>query len=168
MKKWIKNIKQNSTITDKYNRSKIGGAHIVYDFLTEEIIYKKTSQEITSLLYEACLTSLEEAIEYINSKDFVLAHQKVTKANNILERLGVGLNYDAGIIADQLDMLYNYMADKLIEANLKKDPSIIKEVIGILEKVSQAWNETLKKPKQNLNPNRLKALAYEKNILVDN
>ena len=28
------------------------------------------------------------------------------------------------------------MADKLIEANLKKDPSIIKEVIGILEKVS--------------------------------
>ena len=51
---------------------------------------------------------------------------------------------------------------------LKKDPSIIKEVIGILEKVSQAWNETLKKPKQNLNPNRLKALAYEKNILVDN
>ena len=78
------------------------------------------------------------------------------------------MNYDAGIIADQLDMLYNYMADKLIEANLKKDPSIIKEVIGILEKVSQAWNETLKKPKQNLNPNRLKALAYEKNILVDN
>ena len=65
-------------------------------------------------------------------------------------------------------MLYNYMADKLIEANLKKDPSIIKEVIGILEKVSQAWNETLKKPKQNVNPNRLKALAYEKNILVDN
>ena len=51
----------------------------MYDFLTEEIIYKKTSQEITSLLYEACLTSLEEAIEYINSKDFVLANQKITK-----------------------------------------------------------------------------------------
>ena len=45
-------------------------------------------------------------------------------------------------------MLYNYMAAKLIEANLKKDPSIIKEVIGILEDISQAWNETLKKPKQ--------------------
>ena len=43
-------------------------------------------------------------------------------------------------------MIYNYMADKLIEANLKKDPSIIKEVIRILEDISQAWNETLKKP----------------------
>ena len=85
----------------------------MYDFLTEEIIYKKTSQEITSLLYEACLTSLEEAIEYINNKDFVLAHNKLTKANDILDRLELGLNYDAGIIADQLDMLYNYMADKV-------------------------------------------------------
>ena len=43
------------------------------------MIYKKTSQEITSLLYEACLMSLEEAIENINKKDFVLANQKVTK-----------------------------------------------------------------------------------------
>ena len=55
--------------------------------------------------------------------------KKLQKANDILKRLGVGINYEAGIIADQLDMLYNYMADKLIEANLKKDPEIIKEVI---------------------------------------
>ena len=146
----------------------MGGARIVYDFLTEEMIYKKTSQEITSLLYEACLMSLEEAIESINKKDFVLANHKIQKANNILQRLGVGLNYEAGIISDQLDMIYNYMADKLIEANLKKDPSIIKEVIGILEDISQAWNETLKKPVKPITQNRQKAMAYERNILVDN
>ena len=57
----------------------MGGARHVYDFLTEEMIYKKTSQEITSLLYEACLMSLEEAIENINKKDFVLANQKIAK-----------------------------------------------------------------------------------------
>jgi flagellar secretion chaperone FliS len=140
----------------------------VYDFLTEEMIYKKTSQEITSLLYEACLMSLEEAIESINKKDFVLANQKLQKGNNILQRLGVGLNYEAGIISDQLDMIYNYMADKLIEANIKKDSFIIKEVIGILEDISQAWNETLKKPVKPITQNRQRAMAYEKNILVDN
>jgi flagellar secretion chaperone FliS len=140
----------------------------VYDFLTEEMIYKKTSQEITSLLYEACLMSLEEAIEYIDQKDFVLANKKLQKGNNILKRIGVGLNYEAGIISDQLDMIYNYMADKLIEANIKKDSSIIKEVIGILEDISQAWNETLKKPVKPITQNRQRAMAYEKNILVDN
>ncbi len=94
--------------------------------------------------------------------------KKLQKANNILQRLGVGLNYEAGIISDQLDMIYNYMADKLIEANVKKDPSIIKEVIGILEDISQAWNETLKKPVKPITQNRQRAMAYEKNILVDN
>ena len=112
--------------------------------------------------------SLEEAIENINSKDYVIANQKIQKANDILERLGVGLNYEAGIIADQLDMMYNYMAGKLIEANLKKDTAIIKEVIKILEDISQAWSQALKKPAKPLNPNRMRAMAYEKSVLVEN
>ena len=132
------------------------------DFLTEEIIYKKSAQEITALLYEACLMSLEEAIEHIHSKDFDIANRKLQKANDILTRLGVGLNYNAGIIAEQLDMLYNYMAGRLIQANLKKDPAIIKEVIAILESLTQAWNEALKKPQKTVAQNRLKMMAYEK------
>lgn len=131
------------------------------------MIYQKSSQEITSLLYEACLTSLEEAIAFIDSKDFVLVNQKLQKANDILQRLGVGLNYEAGIIADELDALYNYMADKLIEANVKKDPEMIKEVIRILEDISQAWNESIKKPKQPVSQHRQKAMAYERSVLVD-
>lgn len=137
------------------------------DYLTKEMIYQKSPQELTSLLYETCLMSLEEAIENINSKDYVIANQKIQKANDILERLGAGLNYKAGIIADQLDMMYNYMAAKLIEANLKKDPAIIKEVIKILEDISQAWNQALKKPAKPMNPNRMRAMAYEKNVLVE-
>ncbi|KAA9022094.1 flagellar export chaperone FliS [Niallia endozanthoxylica] len=132
------------------------------------MIYQKSPQELTSLLYETCLMSLEEAIENINSKDYVIANQKIQKANDILERLGVGLNYEAGIIADQLDMMYNYMAAKLIEANLKKDPAIIKEVIKILEDIAQAWNQALKKPAKPMNPSRMRAMAYEKNVLVEN
>jgi len=140
----------------------------VSDYLTKEMIYQKSPQELTSLLYESCLISLEEAIEYIESKDYVIANQKLQKANDILERLGVGINYEAGIIADQLDMMYNYMAAKLIEANFKKDTSIIKEVIKILEDISQAWNQSLKKPAKPINPNRMRAMAYEKSVLVEN
>ncbi len=51
--------------------------------------------------------------------------------------LDAGLNYDAGIIADQLDMLYNYMADKVIEANIKKDVSILKKSLKYLKKFHQ-------------------------------
>ncbi len=136
-------------------------------FLTKEVIYQKSPQELTALLYESCLISLEEAIESINSKDFVIANQKLQKASDIIHRLGAGLNYEAGIIADQLDVIYNYIADTLIEANFKKDPLLIKEVIGILEEISQGWNEAMKKPQKLMTQTKQRAMAYEKNILVD-
>ena len=53
------------------------------------------------------------------------ANTKLQKVNDLLERLGAGLNYEAGIIADQLDTLYNYMANQVIEGNLKKDTAIL-------------------------------------------
>lgn len=136
--------------------------------LTEEALFKKTPQEITALLYEACLTNLEEAIDDINNKDYVIANKKLQKANDILYRLGGGLNYEAGIIADQLDALYNYMADKLVMANYQKDTSLIEEVIKVLEPIALAWNEALrKKSAQPATGIRNKALAYEKNVLME-
>ncbi|HHW35996.1 MAG TPA: flagellar export chaperone FliS [Bacillales bacterium] len=136
--------------------------------LTEEALYKKSPQEITALLYEACLTNLEEAIDDINNKDYVIANQKLQKANDILHRLGAGLNYEAGIIADQLDALYNYMADKIVEANYKKDTLLIEEVLKGMEPIAIAWNEALKKkPIQTANVLKNKAMAYEKSVLME-
>lgn len=135
---------------------------------TEAAIHKKSPQEITSLLYEACITNIEEAIEDIENKDYVIANKKMQKANDILHRLGAGLNYDAGIIADQLDVLYNYMADKIVEANYNKDVSLLKEVLQTLEEITMAWNQALeKKPVDSTAGLRQKASAYEKNILTE-
>lgn len=136
--------------------------------LTEDALFKKSPQEITALLYEACLTNLEESIDDINNKDYVIANKKLQKANDILHRLGAGLNYEAGIIADQLDALYNYMADKVVEANYKKDTKLIEEAIKSLEPIALAWNEALKKkPAQVSSGIRNKAMAYEKSVLIE-
>lgn len=112
--------------------------------------------------------NLEEAITDINNQDYVIANRKLQKANDILHRLGAGLNYEAGIIADQLDMLYNYMADKLVEANLTKDVKLIEEVLHRLEDIAGAWNQALKKKVADPGAAvRKKASAYEKSILTE-
>lgn len=137
------------------------------DFITDELIYQKSSQEITSLLYETLLNQLRGAIEDIKGKNLIDANKKLQKANDILYRLGAGLNYEAGIIADQLDALYNYMAERTIEANRKKDPVMIQEVLTIAEKLSEAWSTALKnKPSTAQNHLRRKANAYEQNVMV--
>ena len=137
------------------------------NLITEEVLYQKSPQELTALLYEACLDNLDEAIENIENKDYILANVKLKKANDIVWRLGAGINYEAGIIADQLDMLYNYIAGKLIDANLKKDISIIQEVKTIVEELLAAWTVSMKEKTPKINTGlRQKTLAYEKNIMT--
>ena len=69
--------------------------------------------------------------------------------------------------ADQLDALYNYMAERTIEANRKKDPMMIQEVLSIAERLADAWNKAMKnKPSTTQNHLRRKANAYEQNVMV--
>lgn len=136
--------------------------------ITTEALYNKTPQEIQALLYEALYNNLESAIKCINEKEYIDANFHLQKASDIIERLGVGLNYEAGIIADQLDQLYNYMADRVIEANYKKDIDVIKEVMHILKEIMTAWNEAMKK-NMDAQPKTLKqkANAYERTSIYE-
>ncbi len=84
-------------------------------------------------------------------------------------RLGAGINYEAGIVADQLDQVYNYIADKLVEANLKKDKEIVAEIIAIIEPIMFSWNEAMK-TKRDAQPKSMKqkASAYESYSIYEN
>ena len=97
-----------------------------------------------------------------------LAKELFEKANDILVRLGAGINYEAGIISDQLDSLYNYMSDKVIEANYKKDVKIIEEVISHLAEIATAWHKAMQENK-DAQPKavRKKTNAYEQNMMYE-
>ncbi|KGA95885.1 flagellar biosynthesis protein FliS [Alkalihalobacillus alcalophilus ATCC 27647 = CGMCC 1.3604] len=137
--------------------------------LTEEWLYQKSSQEITSLLYEACLNQLEESIESIELKDFIKANEHLQKASDILVRLGAGLNYEAGILSDQLEQLYQYMVERLLVANLQKDGQIVEEIIVILNQLMTAWNEAMRSKKdQESNVIKQQKNRYEKLAIYDN
>jgi flagellar secretion chaperone FliS len=138
------------------------------EVLTKEVLYQKSPQELTALLYEGIMTNLEESIELIEAKKMVEANGKLQKANDILHRLGVGLKYEAGPIAEQLDTLYNYMANQLIAANIRKDQQIIKNMLKIIQPIAQAWNETLKKKVHTQTSISKKVSAYENSIMRSN
>ncbi|NEU30785.1 flagellar export chaperone FliS [bacterium LRH843] len=134
--------------------------------LTNEALHQKTSQELTSLLYEACYDNLEKAINEIDQKNFIDANEHLQKASDIVHRLGAGINYEAGIVADQLEQVYNYMADKIFEANVKKDKALIEEVLKLLGMIMTSWNEALK-VNRDAQPKviKQKTNAYEKNSI---
>jgi flagellar secretion chaperone FliS len=152
-----------SSHTDKRNRTIDGGT--LMEVLTNEVLYKKSPQELTALLYEGIMANLEESIQLIDEKKLVEANGKLQKANDILHRLGVGLKYEAGSTAEQLDTLYNYMASQIIEANKRKDPQIIKNVLRVIQPIAEAWNEIIKKKVHSQSTVSKKVSAYENSIM---
>jgi flagellar secretion chaperone FliS len=135
------------------------------DVLTKEIIYSKSPQELTALLYEGLISNLEEANDLIDQKNYYLANKKLQKTNDILHRLGVGIKYEAGPIAEQLDMLYNYMASQIIKANIHKDKQMVQNVLKVIQPIANAWNEILKKKSHGQSSIAKKVSVYENSIM---
>ncbi|WP_026674956.1 flagellar export chaperone FliS [Alkalihalobacterium bogoriense] len=140
----------------------------VFQVITKEALHKKSPEEITALLYEALCVNLEQAMNAIEQKEFMEANHKLQKANDIVCRLGAGINYEAGIIADQLDNLYNYISDKIIEANYTKEVRCVEEALKIVTELMSSWNKAMKnKDDAQTKANKRTANAYERNVLVD-
>lgn len=135
------------------------------EWITKEIVYQKTPQQLTALLYEAGLKQFTKAAAYIQQENFVEANRSMQKINDIVERLGAGLNYEAGIIADQLDQMYNYIADTVVQANLKKDAVTLRDAERLFQILSDTWNEALKTAPAR--PARRKQNAYEQNVFIE-
>src|SRR5699024_2168703 len=137
------------------------------NFLSKELIYQMSSQKLTGLLYEKAMTEIELAIDAIHDQQWIDANIHLQKVNDVIERLGAGLNYEAGVIAHQLDTLYNYMANEVIKGNVNKDVTILKGVHTILQQLAAAWNEASQAGGTDAERNLLKKTsAYEQNIQI--
>ena len=136
------------------------------EVITEEYIIQKSSQELTALLYEGLISRFEEALIQIGQKDMVGANKSLQRANDILCRLGSGLRYEAGPIAENLDSLYNYMAAVTIQANLRKDTEQIKHLKELTETIAITWKSALEKKEQGAAQSVIqKVFAYESHVM---
>ncbi|WCN38152.1 flagellar export chaperone FliS [Aneurinibacillus uraniidurans] len=104
---------------------------------------------ITSLLYKKLLQKIDEAIVCIPKKDFAKANSALQLSCDIIERLGAGIKYEAGTLADHLEMLYQYCFDRVVKANFTKDISILQEVKDMINQLDEAWTTAMEQEKDN-------------------
>ena len=46
-------------------------------------------------------------------------------------------------VAEDFDNVYKYLLERLLEANMKKDPEILNEVLGHLRTMRDTWKEVM-------------------------
>ena len=103
-------------------------------------VLTQSRSRLIVMLYEGAIKFLRLAIKKLDEKDYAAKGYYINKAQDIINELNAVLNVEAGAeLAGSLRKLYIFMVHHLAEANVKKDPAMIRDVIGLLEELLQGW-----------------------------
>jgi flagellar protein FliS len=111
-------------------------------------IDEATPYRLIQMLMEGALEKIGHARHFMlnaeKTGDYRATGKKgenISMAMSIIDGLRVSLNKEAGgQIAENLDMLYEYMNHRLLEANTSNDSAILEEVTGLLKQIKEAWD----------------------------
>lgn len=111
-----------------------------YQQYQQNAILSSPPEKLVLMLYEGALKFLKLAKKSIEDKNFLEANNNIIRVEDIVIELNMSLdmNYE---ISKNLRNLYNFIYEKLIQANIKKDARILEEVEGILIGLKEAWQE---------------------------
>jgi flagellar secretion chaperone FliS len=94
------------------------------------------------MLYDGAVKFLKLAIKELEAENYAAKGQYINRAQDIINELNAVLDMEAGgEIAENLRKLYLFMGRHLNQANVKRDPQMIREVIGLLEELNQGWKD---------------------------
>ncbi len=100
----------------------------------------QTPSRVVVMLYEGAIKFLKQAIRELGEEQFIEKGKSINRAVDIIQELNVTLNMDAGgEIAKNLRQLYAFMQEQLFQANMQKDPGMIREVIKLLAELNDGW-----------------------------
>ncbi len=102
--------------------------------------------ELTLMLYDGAIKFCNIAIMGIEQKDIQKAHSNIVRVQRIIEEFRSTLDRKYPVSED-FDRVYVYLLQRLLEANLHKDPEILKEVLTHLRSMRDTWVEVMKKNK---------------------
>ncbi|MDY2729507.1 flagellar export chaperone FliS [Clostridium sp. HCP1S3_B4] len=118
-----------------------------YNVYKNNTVNYASKEQLLLMLVDGAVKYAKRAELAIEKKDVKTAHDNLIRTQDIFTELMVTLNQDAGLWAKQLYKVYDFIKAKLVEANLKKDINVLREVLPLIENVRDLWHETYDKAK---------------------
>jgi flagellar protein FliS len=112
--------------------------------------YRKTHvitadpRRLIIMCYEGAIDQLMIAKGKYLAKDYEGKSKALSKAQDFISELLCSLNLEqGGVIARNLQALYNYMLLRLFRGDLARDLNAYEEVIQMLKELKSAWESVL-------------------------
>lgn len=99
--------------------------------------------ELTLMLYDGAIRFCNVAEVAVEAKDVQKAHNNIIKVQKIVDYLRQTLDMKYPV-AEDFERIYSYLSTRLIQANMKKDLEILKEVNAHLHEVRDTWKEVMR------------------------
>ena len=100
--------------------------------------------QLVILLYQGCLRFTQRGRLALEAQDFEASRTNLMRAQDIVAELMGGLNLEVGEIAGNLLRLYEYMYQRLVIANVKREPAAALEVEEMVRSLLPAWEEAVR------------------------
>lgn len=111
----------------------------------------KDQGTLIMMLYDGAIRFLKTAVLKLEKNDLEASHNFIVKAKNIISELMVSLKVDeTNKIAKDLQSLYTYMFNRLIDANIQKDVECLKEVLDLMIELRDGWKAVLDQKKKQV------------------
>lgn len=108
-----------------------------YDQYRQTSIQTAPPEQLIVMLYDGAIRSLEQAKLAIQSgKD---PGEAIAKAQDIFAELAASLNLSAGEIAGNLAQLYNFWIQRLFQAQIHREVTMVDEVNTMARDLREAW-----------------------------
>jgi flagellar protein FliS len=97
--------------------------------------------EVIQMLMAGALEKLVHAKVAIEKRHLEAKAEHISKASAIIEALRGCLDFEVGgEVTENLYALYSYMLDRLLDATIKNDPTLVEEVGTLLKEIKSAWD----------------------------
>jgi flagellar protein FliS len=116
-------------------------------YKTNSINYA-SKEQLLLMLVEGAVKFTKIARQAIIDKDIQKAHDNLKKSQNIFIELMISLDVSKADWTTSLLDVYEFIKNKLVEANLKKSVDIIDEILPLVESVSKLWHDAYKESKK--------------------
>lgn len=108
---------------------------------TQAQAIEASPHRLIQMLMEGGLARIAQARGAMEREQTALKGELIGKSIAIIAGLRESLDHQqGGEVAGNLDTLYEYMINRLTEANVSNEPAILEEVSGLLRNVKAGWD----------------------------
>ncbi|NLP52693.1 flagellar export chaperone FliS [Bacillus sp. RO1] len=118
-----------------------------YQAYQQNSVNTATPGELTLMLYNGAIKFMKLAKKGMEDKNIEMKNTNLIKAQKIVQELMITLDTSHDVGKSMMTM-YDYMNRRLIDANLKNDPSMVDEVESHMMEFRDAWKQVIQSSRQ--------------------